>query len=72
VGTAFTVLLALMLLTFALGKGSRLLSGGRSLSPAEEATNESKDKALAAAIAVNIALAEEERANPAGRSPSNS
>jgi hypothetical protein len=61
-----------MLLTFALGKGSRLLSGWQAISPTEETASEGKDKALAAAIAVNIALAEEERENPAGRSPSDS
>ena len=61
-----------MLLTVVLGKGSRLLSGWQTLSPTEETTNEGRDKALAAAIAVNIALAEEERETPPEGSPSGS
>ena len=63
VGTAFTILLFLMLLTLVLGPLSRKLSHKEIVVPAEELNNETRNKALAASLAVSIALTEETTGN---------
>lgn len=63
VGTAFTVLIFLMLLTLVLGPLSRMFSDKEAVVPTEELNNETRNKALAATLAVSIALTEETTGN---------
>ena len=58
-GTAFAVLIFLMLLTLVLGPLSKLLTDNGAEVPKQELTDEARDKALAATLAVSIALTEE-------------